>query len=96
VKGSTSRLDYHLAVVETLALCAQGSNPAVELEVSALYTGDDLMEVLIDLDVRRSSGQSVAVPLLAARTIKAAFLRLYSNVYVATKMVTLYTPNPIL
>lgn len=43
--------------VALLADCATGNNPSVEIRVSALLSLDDVLEALVDLDVRKADGK---------------------------------------
>jgi len=85
---TTSRVDYHLACIHLLADCAMGNNPASEVQVTALVPWDDIMDVLLDIDVRSRGESGVVEPMppAAARTLKSAFIRLLYHAYIKTKM----------
>ena len=85
---TTSRLDYHLACINLLADCAMGNNPAAEVQVTALLTWDDILDVLLDIDVRSRGASGVVEPMpkAAMRIFKSAFLRVLHHAYVKTKV----------
>ena len=85
---SQSRLDYHLACVHLLADCAMGNNPAAEVQVTSLLSWDDIMDVLLDINVRSrgASGIAEALPAHARRAFQSAFVRVLYHAYVKTKM----------
>jgi len=85
---TTSRLDYHLACINLLADSAMGNNPAAEVQVTALLTWDDILDVLLDIDVRSRGASGVVEPMpkAAVRIFKSAFLRVLYHAYVKTKV----------
>jgi hypothetical protein len=81
IKGSSSQLAYHVSCVRLLAACCAGNNPTLESQITSLLPLDTLMEVLLNVDVRRGTRQPESLRISTARWVKGAFVAVLKHAY---------------
>jgi hypothetical protein len=81
IKGSSSQLAYHVSCVRLLAACCAGNNPTLESQITSMLPLDSLIEVLLNIDVRRGTLQPESLRISTARWVKGAFVAVLKHAY---------------